>query len=40
MLNIYCVIDVFTKYSWVKPLIEKVNESNCKPDILWVHQGR
>ena len=47
-----CVIDVFTKYAWVKPLkdkkgktvlntfIEIVNESNCKPNKLWVDQGR
>ena len=43
-----CAIDVFTKYSWVKPLkddkgrtvlnafIEIVNESNRKPNKLWV----
>ena len=42
----------FTKYARVKPLkdkkaktvlnafIEIVNESNCKPDKLWVDQGR
>ena len=42
----------FTKYSWVKPLkdkkgktvlnvfIEIVNESNRKPNKLWVNQGR
>ena len=47
-----CVIDVSTKYAWVKPLrnekgktvlnafIEIVNESNCKPNKLWVDQGR
>ena len=47
-----CVIDVFTKYAWVEPLkdkkcrtvfnafIEIVNESNCKPNKLLVHQGR
>ena len=47
-----CVIDVFTKYAWVKRLknkkgktvldafIEIVNESNCKPNKLWVDQGR
>ena len=47
-----CVIDVFTKYAWVKALkdkkakivlnafIETVNESNCKPNKLWVDQGR
>ena len=52
MLNIYCAIDVFTKYTWVKPLkgekfktvlntfIEIVNESNPKLSKLWVHQGR
>ena len=43
------VIDVFTKYAWVKPLkdkkvlnafIEIVNESNRKPNELWVDQGR
>ena len=47
-----CVIDVFTKYAWVKPLkdkkgkpvlhtfIEIVNKSNCKPTKLWVDKGR
>ena len=47
-----CVIDVFTKYTWVKHLkdkksktvlkafIEIVNESNRKPNKLWVDQGR
>ena len=47
-----CVRDVFTKYAWVKPLKEKngktvlnasiatENESNRKPNKLWVDQGR
>ena len=47
-----CVIDVFTKYAWVKPskdkrgrtvlnaFIEIVNESNQKTNKLWVDQGR
>ena len=47
-----CVIDVFTKYAWVKPLkdkkgktvlkafIEIANESNSKPNKLWVDQGK
>ena len=47
-----CVIDVFTKYSWVKPLkdkkgkavinafIEIMNQSNRKPNKLWVDQGK
>ena len=47
-----CVIDAFTKYAWIKPFedkkretvliafIEIVNESNSKPNKLWVHQGR
>ena len=42
----------FTEYAWVKPLKDKkdtavpntfikiVNESNCKPNKLRVHQGR
>ena len=45
-----CVIDGFTKYAWVKMLkdkkgktvnafIEIVNESNRKPNKLWVYQG-
>ena len=46
-----CVIDVFTKYAWVKPLKDKkgktvlnafikiVNDSNCKPNKLWVDQA-
>ena len=45
------VIDVFTKYAWVKLLkdkkgkivlnvfIEIVSESNRKPNTLWVDQG-
>ena len=47
-----CVIDVFTKYAWVKPLkgkkgktvlnafIKIINKSNRKLDKLWVDQGR
>ena len=47
-----CVIDVFTKYAWIKPLkykkdktvlnafIKIVNESNCKPTKVWVDQER
>ena len=47
-----CVIDVFIKYTWVKLLqdkkgktflnafIEIVNESNHKPNKLWIDQGR
>ena len=47
-----CVIDVFTKYAWVKPLkdekgktvlnafIEIVNESNHKPNKFWIDKGR
>ena len=47
-----CVVDVFTKYAWVKPLkdktgktvvnafIETVNEFNGKPNKLWVDQKR
>ena len=47
-----CVIDVFAKYAWVKPLkykkgktilnifIEIVNDSNCKANKLWFDQGR
>ena len=46
-----CVIDDFIKYVWVKPLkdkkgktvnafIETPNESNHKPNKLWVDQGR
>ena len=47
-----CVIDVFTKYAWFKPLkdkkgktvlnafIEIVDESNRKRNKLWVDQGR
>ena len=43
-----CAIDIFTKHAWVKPLkdkkgklvinafIEVVNESNHKPNKLWV----
>ena len=52
MLNILCVIDVFSKYTWVKSLNNKisktvlnaffkmVNESNPKPNKLWVNLGR
>ena len=47
-----CVVDVFTKYAWVKPIkdkkgktvvnafIETVNEFNGKPNKLWVDQKR
>ena len=47
-----CVIDVFVKYTWVKPLkheiaktvlhgfVEVVNKSNRKPNISWVDQGK
>ena len=47
-----CVIDVFTKYAWVKslkdekgktvlnPFIEIINECNSKPNKLCVDQGR
>ena len=47
-----CVIDVFTKYAWVKALKDKkakavfndfikiVNESKRKPNKLWVDRGR
>ena len=46
------MIDVFTKYAWVKPLEDKkdktvlndfmeiVNESNRKSNKLWVDEGR
>ena len=45
-------MDVFTKYAWVKSLKDKkdktilnafikiVNESNRKPNKLWVDQGK
>ena len=47
-----CVMDVFIKYAWVKPFknksdktvlnafIEIVNESNHKPNKLWIDQER
>ena len=47
-----CVIDVFTKYVWVKRLKDKkgktvlnssiavVYESNRKPNKSWIDQGR
>ena len=50
--NFKCVIDVFTKYAWVKPwkdkkgktvingFVEILNEFNRKPIKLWVDQGR
>ena len=46
------MIDVFAKSAWVKPLKDKkintvrsafteiVNEFNCKPNNLWIDQGR
>ena len=45
------MIDVLTKYTWVKPLKDKrcktvrngfikiINESNCKRNKSWVDQG-
>ena len=50
--HLSCVIDVFTKYTWVKPLNDKkpkkilhgfidiVNEFKCKPNKLWADQRR
>ena len=50
--HLLSVIDVFTKYAWVKALtdwksetvphgfIEIVNKSKCKPNKLWFNQGR
>ena len=47
-----CVIDVLTKYAWVRPLKDKkpkrvlhdfigiINESTHKPNRSWVDQGR
>ena len=47
-----CVIYIFRKYTWVKPLKDKkaktvlhgfiwiVNDSKRKPNKLWVDQGR
>ena len=47
-----CLIHIFTKYAWVKPLNDKkpetvlnafneiANESNLKPNKLWVDQER
>ena len=52
ILNIYCVIGVFIKHAWVKPLKEKksktvfngfiqiINKSKRKPNYLRVDQGR
>ena len=49
---LFCLIDVFTKSAWVKPLkdgtakallhgfIEILNESSCQPNKLWVSEGR
>ena len=46
------MIDIFSKYAWIKPLkdkkgktvlnafIEIVNESNRKPNKLWANQGQ
>ena len=46
------MIDIFSKYAWVKPLkgkkgktvlnafIEIVNESNRKPNKLWANEGQ
>ena len=47
-----CVIDIFSKYAWVVPLIDKkgisivnafqkiIKESDKKPDKIWVDKGR
>ena len=52
VVHLLCVMNVFSKYAWVKPLkdkkgktvlnafIEIVNESNFKPNKLWADQGR
>ena len=50
--DLLCVIDVFTKYAWIKPLRDKkaktildgfikiVNKSNHKPNKMWADQRR
>ena len=50
--HLSCLIDVFNTYVWVIPFKDKigkvvlnafikiVNKSNCKPNKLWVNQGR
>ena len=50
--HLLCVINVFSKYAWIKPLgdkrrkavlnafIEIANESNCKTNKLWVDQEK
>ena len=43
-----CVIDIFSKYAWIIPLKDKkgttikrmLDESNRKPNKLWVNKGR
>ena len=47
-----CLLHVFSKYAWVKPLRDKngktvlnaffklVNESNLEPNKLWVDKGK
>ena len=50
--NLLCLIDVFTRYAWVKTLKNKkakrvlngfiriLNESKGKPNKLWLDQGK
>ena len=50
--NLFCAIDVFTKYAWVKALkgkrgktifigfIKIENKSKGQPSKLWVDQGK
>ena len=46
-----CVIDIYSKYAWVITFKDKkgititnafqkiLDESNCKPNKVWVHKG-
>ena len=34
-----CLIDIFSKYSWVVPLKVLLKDSNRKPDKIWVDKG-
>ena len=50
-LFLLCVLDIYSKYTWVVPLKDKksitltnafqinLNQPNCKPNKIWVDKG-
>ena len=34
-----CIIGIFSKYAWVIPLKDRLDESNCKPNKIWLDKA-